>query len=261
MKTILFIFKYIYYFLTSKNEHYIHGPFIFRFVTQIIYGKTPDDYCYNIEELRKNLCQSETIIHINDFGAGSNINKSIKRKIKDIAKNSAKNQKFGELLYRIVKTYKPKKSVELGTSLGVSTCYLAKANPEGRIFTFEGCEETADIAKKNFKKLNLKNIKIILGNFNSTLEKELKRLKTIDLAFIDGNHQEYATISYFEECLNHSHNNTLLVFDDIHWSKGMENAWKYIKKHPKTTVTIDLFFIGIVFLRRELSKEHFTIRF
>jgi hypothetical protein len=41
----------------------------------------------------------------------------------------------------------------------------------------------------------------------------------------------------------------------------MENAWEQIKKHPKTTVTIDLFFVGIVFIKSELSKEHFTIRF
>ena len=89
----------------------------------------------------------------------------------------------------------------------------------------------------------------------------MAELKTIDLAFIDGNHLEVPTITYFKECLHYANNDTLFIFDDIHWSQGMENAWENIKKHPKTTVTIDLFFVGIVFIKSELSKEHFTIRF
>ena len=211
--------------------------------------------------LRKELCKSEKTIQITDFGAGSKINNSTKRKIKDVAKNSAKNSKFGKLLYRIIKFYQPKNILELGTSLGISTCYLAKATPKGKVFTFEGCSETAKIAQQNFEKLNIKNIEIIHGNFNATLKPKLKEIKNIDLAFIDGNHQEEPTITYFKECLRYANNNTLFIFDDIHWSNGMENAWEQIKKHPKTTVTIDLFFVGIVFIKSELSKEHFTIRF
>ena len=207
------------------------------------------------------MCQSEQIIQITDFGAGSNINNSTNRKIKDVAKHSAKNSKFGKLLYRIIQFYKPKNILELGTSLGISTCYLAKANPNGRVFTFEGCPETAKVAQQSFKKLNIKNTKITLGDFNATLKQKLAELKTIDLAFIDGNHKEEPTITYFKECLQYANNNTLFIFDDIHWSVGMENAWEQIKKHPKTTVTIDLFFVGVVFIKSELSKEHFTIRF
>ena len=135
------------------------------------------------------------------------------------------------------------------------------ANPTGKVFTFEGCPETAKVAQQSFEKLNIKNTEITLGDFNTTLTQKLTELGTIDLAFIDGNHQEKPTIAYFKECLHYANNDTLFIFDDIHWSKGMENAWKQIKKHPKTTVTIDLFFVGIVFIKSELSKEHFTIRF
>jgi len=164
-------------------------------------------------------------------------------------------------LYRIIKFYQPNNILELGASLGISTCYLAKANPNGRVFTFEGCPETAKVAQQNFKKLNIKNTEITHGNFNATLKPKLVELKTIDLAFIDGNHQEIPTLTYFKECLQYTNNDTIFIFDDIHWSEGMENAWEQIQKHPKTTVTIDLFFVGIVFIKSELSKEHFTIRF
>ena len=157
--------------------------------------------------------------------------------------------------------YKPINILELGTSLGISTSYLAKADDNVQVFTFEGCRETSKIAQDNFNKQNITNASVILGNFNITLAEKLKEIKTIDLAFIDGNHQEQPTIIYFEQCLEYANNNTIFVFDDIHWSKGMENAWSYIKAHPKTTLTIDLFFVGIVFIKSELSKEDFTIRF
>ena len=238
-----------------------NAPFLYHFLTKVLNAKKENENCKKIEALRKELCNSEQIIQITDFGAGSNINNSKKRRVKDVARNSAKNEKFGQLLYRICRNFKPKNIIELGTSLGVSTCYLAKANPSAQVFTFEGCSETAAIAKKNFNNLNLENIDITIGDFKETLTQKLEEIKNVDLAFVDGNHQEKPTIAYFEEILKFSSNESIFIFDDIHWSCGMENAWNYIKSHQRTTLSIDLFFVGIVFVKTELSKEHFTIRF
>ena len=261
MKALQLILRYITYFLTAKGKHAAQAPFLYEFITQVINESTDDENCNSIDAIRKELCQSDKEIQITDFGAGSTINNSKTRKIKDIAKNSAKNAKFGKLLYRIIQFYKPKNIIELGTSLGISTSYLAKADANANVFTFEGCPETATIAQENFDKQNIKNASITLGNFNLTLANKLKKILTVDLAFIDGNHQEKPTVDYFKQCLKYANNNTIFIFDDIHWSRGMENAWKYIKEHEKTTLTIDLFFIGIVFIKSELSKENFTIRF
>ena len=261
MKTFIFIARYIRYFFTAKNKHSAHAPFLYEFITQVLNKKYDDANCQGIERLRKKLCESEESIQITDFGAGSHINASKTRKIKDIASNSAKNSKFGKLLYRITQFYDPENILELGTSLGISTLYLAKAKKESKIYTFEGCPETAQIAQKNFNDMDAKNINITLGNFKNTLQKKLKQIGTIDLAFIDGNHQEQPTIIYFKECLKYANNNTIFIFDDIHWSKEMENAWNYIKSHQKTTLTVDLFYIGIVFIKSELSKENYKIRF
>jgi predicted O-methyltransferase YrrM len=245
----------------AQGKHSAHSPFLFSFVTKVINTRQKNENCKEIESLRKSLCKSEKEIRITDFGAGSSINKTSKRKIKDIAHNSAKNAKFGQLLYRICNFFSPNSIVELGTSLGISTSYLAKGNLESNVFTFEGCPETAAIARENFKNLNLRNVDLTIGEFKNTLSEKLKSIKTIDLAFIDGNHQEESTIAYFEEILKFSNNNTIFIFDDIHWSSGMENAWDYIKTHAKTSLTIDLFFVGIVFIKSELSKEDFIIRF
>ena len=261
MKALQLILRYIKYVFTAKGKHTAQAPFLYEFITEVLSESTDDENCNSIETIRKKLCQSKKKIQITDFGAGSTINNSKIRKIKDIAKNSAKNAKFGKLLYRIIQFYKPKNIIELGTSLGISTSYLAKADTKANVFTFEGCPATATIAQANFDKQNIKNISVILGDFNLTLANKLKEILTIDLAFIDGNHQKKPTIDYFKQCLKYANNNTIFIFDDIHWSQGMENAWDYIKKHKKTTLTIDLFFIGIVFFKSELSKENFIIRF
>jgi len=261
MKAILFISRYFKYLFTAKSKYSAQAPFLYDFITKVVNQNSDDENCKNIESLRKELCKSEDTIKITDFGAGSHVNNNKTRKIKDVTKNSAKNAKFGKLLYRIIQFYKPNNILELGTSLGISSLYLAKANQNSQVFTFEGCPETANIAEQNFKKLNTNNINITLGDFNKTLNSKLEEIKTIDLAFIDGNHQEKPTIDYFEKCLKYSNNDTIFIFDDIHWSEGMEKAWNYIKAHQKITLTIDLFFVGIVFIKSELSKENFTIKF
>ncbi len=121
--------------------------------------------------------------------------------------------------------------------------------------------ETTKIAKKNFKEMNVKNVNITLGNFKHTLQKKLKEIQSVDLVFIDGNHKEKPTIEYFKNILKYANNNTIFIIDDIHWSVGMERAWKNIKLHHRTTLTIDLFHVGIVYIKSELSKENYTIRF
>lgn len=261
MKLVNIIYKYLKYWFTAQRIHSIQSPFLYELATQVIRKKTANKSIEEIQHLRNKLSRSEKVINITDYGAGSNINPSTKRKIKDIVINSSKNSKFGILLYNIVSFYKPNNIVELGTSFGISTLYLSKAFNSAKVYSFEGCPETIKIAEHNIKEQKVKNVSLVLGDFDTTLSNKLNKIGLIDLTFLDGNHTEKATIKYFEECLKHSHNNTIFIFDDIHWSKGMENAWNYVKQHKKTTLTVNLFFIGIVFVKKELSKENFTLKF
>ena len=261
MKILQITFRYIKYLFNSTNQYSLHSPYIYNFVTNVIYKTTPKEETVEINNLRSILYQNNQHITIKDFGEGSAINKNKKRKIKDIAKNSSKNSKYGELLFRIARFLEPTSMIELGTSFGISTCYLAKGNPKANIKTFEGCTESAKIASDNFKKLNLSNIDVIVGDFKNTLKNNFNLKNKTGLIFIDGNHNQNSTIEYFELSLKVSNTKTIIIFDDIHWSSGMEKAWEYIKKSNKITATIDLFFIGIVFLDPKLSKEDFIIRF
>jgi len=252
--------KYISYFIHSKNGkgHGIHSPFVFDFVINVLNDKTKYDCYEKIEALRSKLLHNNAIIDVEDFGAGSALMPFKKRKINAIAKSSLKNKKFSQLLYRIAKYYKPQTILELGTSFGITTCYLASANENSKVYTFEGSQEIGKIANENFDKTGLQNINLVKGDFDKTLNE----IEKIDLAFIDGNHRKKPTLHYFSELLKKSGNNSILIFDDIHWSHEMEEAWKLIQQHDSVTLTIDLFFIGLVLFSPDFKvKQHFTIRF
>lgn len=260
MKLIQIIIRYLKYLIQAKGKYNLHSPFLYKIVSQVILANNTKDE-REISRLRAQLNKNNNAITINDFGAGSVINESKQRKIKDIAKNSAKNSKFGMLLYRIVSYFKPKTIIEIGTSLGISTSYIAKANSNSQIYTLEGCGETVKIAEQNFAHLDLRNIKVIEGDFKNTLETTISKIPRIDLAFIDGNHNKDATIKYFNLLIENMNENAILIFDDIHWSNDMEKAWEEIKESTKVTLTIDLFFVGLVFIDKKLSKENYIIRF
>jgi predicted O-methyltransferase YrrM len=257
-------FKYLRYYFTASNGkgHGIHSPFIFQFVTKILNDKLHYTDYDNVEELRKLLLNDHTIIKIEDFGAGSSVNKSCDRTIGTITENSAKPAKQGQLLYRMVKTFQPNSILELGTSLGLTTSYLSLANPQANIYTMEGSDEVALKALSNFKKLGLKNISMIRGNFDETFVPLINSQSSIDFCFVDGNHRFEPTLRYFNALLPLVQNDSILIFDDIHWSREMEQAWDTIKSNPAVRCSIDLFSIGILFFREEFrEKQEFTIRF
>lgn len=240
----------------------MHSPFTFDFIQKVLRDnkKYP---CYDsIELVRKKLLQDHQIITVEDFGAGSSIIKNEERKISAIASSSLKPKKYAQLLFRIVQYYQPSSIIELGTSFGLSTAYMANGNSAASIYTCEGAKSIAKIAAETFTTLMLPNIKLITGDFNQTLPDLLKEIKKVDLAFIDGNHRKEPTLQYFQQLLECRCDESIFIFDDIHWSAEMEAAWKLIQQHPAVTSSIDLFFIGIVFFRTEFKvPRHFYIRF
>lgn len=256
--------KYLHYCLTASSGkgHGIHSPFVFDFIKNVLRDKKKYD-CYPvIEKARYQLLKQPAEIEVEDFGAGSAFLKTNKRAVSAIAGSSLKPVKYAQLLYRMVNYYKPETILELGTSFGITASYLAAGNTRAKVYTVEGSEAIAGIAKKTFKRLAIENIECSTGDFDNILPILLKKLLLVDFAFIDGNHRKGPTIEYFTKLLNHSTPSTILIFDDIHWSREMEAAWTVIQQHPSITLTIDLFFIGIVFLNPDFKiPQHFSIRF
>lgn len=256
--------KYIQYYFRAENGkgHGVHSPFVFDFIIHVL-NDTKEYECYSqVEFLRKQLLSDNTVIEVEDFGAGSALLPYKSRKVKDIAGSSLKNKKYARLLFRIANYYHSPQIIELGTSLGITTCYLAAANVYSKVLTLEGSPNIAKIAMNNFKQAGLKNIDLIEGSFEKTLPKVMNRIENADLLFVDGNHRKKATLHYFDSFLKKATPHSLFIFDDIHWSGEMEEAWKVIQQHDSVTLTVDLFFIGLVFFSKDFkAKQHFTIRF
>ncbi|GAA4730052.1 O-methyltransferase [Flavisolibacter ginsenosidimutans] len=256
--------KYFHYSLTAYNGkgHGMHSPFVFQFILHVLNNKSGYQPPTKIEALRKELLADKRVLQIEDLGAGSRTAVTKQRSVQQIAASALKSKKYARLLFRLTKHYRPKTILELGTSLGLTTAYFAMANPEANIITIEGSKAIAQIVQENFKRLGLENIELQNGNFDELLSSVISHQSSIDLAYIDGNHRYEPTLRYFHQLVSNTHNDSILVFDDVHWSEEMEKAWAEIKAHPAVQCTVDVFFLGFVFFRKEFkAKQHFTVRF
>lgn len=280
---------YIKFLLKSQNQHGLHSPFVYDLVTNCFYDKKKYKEYKLLKQYRKDLLKNNTTIQVTDFGAGSRVFTSNKRTISAIAKNVGIPKKRARFLFRLVNYLGCKDNLELGTSLGIGAAALA-ANKKSNLTSIEGCPQTAEVTRKQLKRFNIKNVKLIVGEFEEILSKivtqpeeksktskdsqehqqqpknnnhqttNLEQQTSFDLIYFDGHHTKEATLKYFQQLLSTAHNNSVFVLDDIHWSSGMEAAWEEIKAHPEVRVTIDTFFLGLVFFRKEQAKQHFTIR-
>jgi predicted O-methyltransferase YrrM len=255
--------KYLAYLLNSSNGrgHGVHSPFVFDFIRNVLNDRTAYPEYKLVEGLRKKLLADNTPVPFKEFGAGTKT-PGLSRSVSSIARGSAKNAKYGQLLFRIVRRYQPHYVLELGTSLGISTAYLAAADKSSVVISGEGNDSVAALARSNLGSLQLDNARVVTGNFDNTLPEMISQLPHVDLAFVDGNHRRQPTLNYFRELLKKTGPGSIIIFDDIHWSRGMEMAWTEVRQHESVTLSIDLFFLGIIFFRPEFrTSQHFRIRF
>lgn len=260
---ILPALKHIEYLLFSRhgNGHGIHSPFVFEIVTDIFRNKIDPDIVFKIEMIRRRMISDRGSIIVNDLGSGSKRMKSCVRKVSDIARYSAVSKKYGIFLSRMSKFFGDPLILELGTSLGISTMYLASASPATKVFTIEGCPNTTEIARRNFRDAGLSNITIFNGAFEELLPEIMKEKSPPGLVFIDGNHRKEPVINYFSQVADLSSPDTVVIFDDINSTVEMEGAWDEIKNHSRVTFTIDIFRMGIVFFREGINHFHYVIRY
>lgn len=252
---------YIQYRINAKTRHGIHSPFVYNLVEKYLYKDIDSGISLPIENIRTTLLNDNRIIAFEDFGAGSKKVKTINPKVKNLAKNSLKPKKYAKLIGQIAQYIHAQSIIELGTSLGTTSLYISRLNTNAKIYTLEGSPHIAKIAQQQFDKLQATNIQLIVGNFDQEFPKLLEKQIKPDLIFIDGNHTYKATIRYFEMALDYCHPSTLFIFDDINWSDGMKQAWAEIKKHPKVSISMDFFYLGVVSINPSFSKEEFIIKY
>ena len=256
-------FKFLNYifFARHKSGTGIHSPFVFALIVDVLNKPVDINDFIEIERFRKDLSKKKEKIHYKDPGAGSRIKRKSSRSIGEIVRTSSTQRKYGELLFKLVREFKPENIIELGTSLGLGSMYLAKGNSKVLVHTIEGVKPLYELAKGNFEMTGFKNIKIYNDLFSNGLSKLLKHPWNFDMVFFDGNHTFDHTLEYFEMCISKSTNESIFIFDDIHWSAEMERLWDRIITDERVVVSIDLFQLGLVFFRKELSKQHFVIKY
>ena len=209
--------RLIQYYLFSGHGygHGIHSPFAFDIVSRIFRNKIDPDIVLSIEKIRKELIADDRQIEFDDLGAGSKRMTKRLRKVSDIARFSSVSRKYGILLSNLSAAFGNSLIIEFGTSLGISTMYLAASCPDTNVITMEGCRAVSDIASENFANAGLTNIKVLNGSFDSLLPGIKNKRTPPGLVFIDGDHRRDAVSRYFARVTDMSDSNTVIIIDDI----------------------------------------------
>jgi len=269
IKQLLFrIWAWVLFYLNAVTKYQIHSSFVFQWMMNVLEDRR-NYYSFGaINQLRNKMLDNNILVQVTDFGAGPNGALENKTEptlrqttLHQIAQSSGSTARQGEMLFKLAQLHQPKFTLELGTSVGLSTLYLALgAGSKTNFISLEGCPKVADIARLNLRTLGVKQVNIITGAFEKTLENAVQSLERLDLVYFDGNHQEAATLRYFNICLPKAHHDTVFIFDDVHWSVGMEAAWKKICGHDRVTLSIDCGHFACAYFNPEFKiKQHFKV--
>lgn len=257
MRNKLFqIGHFINHYFTSKTKYSVHSPLLFKLIVSIIDAKNNINKDAHIEKLKQWLKKSNKLISIVDYGTGKNR----KMPIKQLIRRSVSASVQSILLARIIHHFKSETIVELGTCAGFNAAYLSRAGKNVKVYTIEGCEQTANLAGENIDILGIKNVEIINNTFEEAVLPLMLNLKSFDVAYIDGNHSYLPTVSYVKQFLQFANSKSIIIIDDIYWSKDMLRAWRDIIKFKEITLSVDLYHFGILFLNPQLSKQDLKVK-
>ena len=247
--------SFVRHWLLKVDDHSVHSPFFFDFYRKVVSKKNKSDLPV-LENLRYDLESSEIALNMNDLGSGSRGGKPPRRTIREIARGGLTPFPVAMFYLDLLYLVKAQCVVELGTSLGLTTLYLAQKK-DATIYTFEGCHDIANTAITNFEWANKKNIELIEGNIDSTLHKFLQFPHKIDFALIDANHYYGPTMLYYRELTKRLHAKSILVIDDIHRSPEMDKAWREISSDVLVYASVDLHSCGVLFFDPAMNKQHY----
>lgn len=244
-----------------RRKRWAHSPFVYDFILSVLRNDEVMPQWKRIESARRQLKHSYRMLNVLDLGTSGRAHGMMSmRRVSTIVRTSCKSERMCRLLARVVQHYSCDRIVEFGTSFGMSTSYLASARQSGKVYTVEGSPEVLQVASQVFEFAKLNNIETVNADFDYVMEHFADKFTGVDLFFLDGNHAYEPTIRYFKFAKQYAHNNTIFIFDDIHWSRGMSKAWQEIVADEDVTVSIDLYTVGIVFFRKENAKQHFVLK-
>ena len=159
-------------------------------------------------------------------------------KIRNLNDNTI-NLKYLTLIYRLITHYKLENILEIGGFETLNGIFLSNNQLKTNLFFYS--LKTNEISEfKTQKKIHM---------------------ESFDFAFYNIKNNESLTLSEFMNHLKYFHNNSIVAINNIHQTREIEEVWRKIITQKEVTISIDLFFIGLVFFRKEQVKENFIIRF
>jgi len=253
--------RFLGYYFRAATRYDIHSPFVAEFVREVLEEQRWYYPFSDIEHIRQELKRSRRIIPVSDYGAGSRVHRAgASRSVGSIARFAAAGPAAGRRLFHLVRHYRPRQVLELGTSLGIGTLYLSAAASTTRVTTVEGCAAIAALAREHLVHFGRSNIDSRVGPFEECLPDVLEGMETLDLLYLDGDHRRDASLRYVQQCMAKAGPDSVFVIADIYWSKEMTAAWKILRNHPRVRLSIDLFDMGLLFFRKSTPHpEHYTL--
>ena len=252
---------YLHHWLYALNEHSLQAPLVYDLYCNVIKQDQAIPLFQFIEEVRRRMLGCADLIPVSSLGAPSRVSARSRRSVRSLARHSLSSPKVGRLLYRLATYNSSDYLVELGTSLGITTLYLASARPLAMVYTLEGAPAVADRAEQIFQEQNHANIRLLRGDIDHTLPNLLRQLPRVDFAYLDANHRYAPTVAYFEQLVTKTNARSIIVIDDIYWSGEMQRAWRHIQQHPAVMLTLDLFDAGLVFFAPLTVRQHYLLMF
>lgn len=252
-----FIIAYFKHQLTANNRHGTHSPFVYKLADEVIYDFSDKKVYRELEEQRKKLFNDDSYLAVDHLEDALTSKEKSTQQVKVLAKSVFKKPRLTQLIFRLAQFSTPKQVTVFDANFGISTAYLAKACPQAKVIAIENCTGSAVIANQMFEDLELNNVQLLAGNFTELLATN----KHLDFVYIDGNQSKKTILAYFNWCLPQLHDQSIFICNDIYKNEEMKAVWAELKKHPQVTVTIDLFWLGLVYFRKGQAKEHFKLKF
>jgi predicted O-methyltransferase YrrM len=262
-------------YLLSTKKHQAASSITHAIRAALKSNLTSDEKSWidRIERLRAEMNASIQLITRTDYGAGNpgstltaeemQAGVDVTSTLGQISQAVSKSAFWSLFLFKLIRAMRPRSCIEMGTAVGISGAYQAAAlrlNGQGTLRTLEGGTSVAAVARNNFQQLGLDNVEVVVGRFEDTLADVLIRHQPVDYVFVDGHHDEHATLRYLEQILPYCSEKAILVFDDIAWSDGMKRAWRAITEDNRIDLAITLGAVGLCVIDRAIDgRKYFSI--
>jgi predicted O-methyltransferase YrrM len=217
-----------------------------------------------VDALRRDLAADGRSLLVRDHGAGTRglVSAEAKppaRRVADVYRRAAASPGWGRFLFRLVRGLRPTRVLELGTSLGVSAAHLALAlalndrerGTRSRLVTVEGDPGLAALARGHLARAGVAGrVAVVEGRFADVLPGVLAAHGPFDLAFLDGHHEEAATLAYWRTLGPHLAPGACVAFDDVEPGRPVRRAWTRIAREETAAgaEAVDLLGLGLLFL-------------